>query len=121
MKKSELKKIIREELIKTILEKQTDELSVDIGGIMKDLQQLGLPSNTSTKLGQVIRKFIKPGKTKAEIPLNNEDHKALGLSLLAMITGGEDSTGKPSPGAAQALKSLTQKIINAKSKVIDKT
>jgi len=85
MKKSQLIKIIKEEVTKALQEKTTqsiDNLSVQD----KDFVNIGVPNNLAPKVIQAFNKFRKPKGTISDVPLSNEDNKALASVVKALLT-----------------------------------
>ena len=83
MKKSQLIKIIREEITKVLQEKTQEKLQISI--TPKDLTDIGVPNNVAPKSVQAINKLRNPKGTIEDQPLGRKDYEALGKVFVVML------------------------------------
>jgi len=107
MKKSQIIKLIKEEVTNILQEKTKEKLQISLSA--KDFTDIGVPSNVAPKVVQVINKLRNPQGTIGDVPLSNEDNKALAKAFIEMISS-ED---------INKLNALVNKIKAAKTVTID--
>jgi hypothetical protein len=107
MKKSQLIEIIKEEITKVLQEKTKEKLQISISP--KDLVDIGTPANVAPKVVQAINKLRNPQGTIDDVPLGNEENKALARAFIEMIASEE----------ANKLNAFMNKIKSAKTVTID--
>jgi hypothetical protein len=108
MKKSQLVEIIKEEVTKILQEKTQEKLQISLSA--KDFMDIGVPANTAPKVLQAINKLRNPQGIIDDVPLGNDDNKALAKAFIEMISS-ED---------INKLNALMNKIKAAKTTTVDK-
>ena len=107
MKKSQIIKLIKEEVTNILQEKTKEKLQISLSA--KDFTDIGTPVNVAPKVVQVINKLRNPQGTIGDVPLGNEDNKALARAFIEMIASEE----------VNKLNAFTNKIKAAKTVTID--
>jgi hypothetical protein len=83
MKKSQLIKIIKEEVTKALQEKTKEKLQISLSA--KDFMDIGVPSNIAPKVLNTINKLRNPQGVIDDVSLSNDDNKALARAFIEMI------------------------------------
>jgi hypothetical protein len=107
MKKSQLIKIIKEEVTKVLHEKQKDKLQISIPDTA--LKKIGVPDNIIPKVMAAINRLRNPKGTIEDQPLSLDDYKALSSVLVNMIATDENTE----------LRDILNRIIAAKTITTD--
>ena len=84
MKKSQLIKLIKEEVTKVLQEKKQ---TASIGISTQDLQGIGFTSEEATKILSAINKFRNPKDTIDNVNLSTQDNKVLASIFPELIDG----------------------------------
>jgi hypothetical protein len=86
MKKSQLIKIIKEEITKVLQEKTQEKLQFNLSD--KDLTDIGVPDNVVSSVKQAIGRLRNPppGQRIDDVPMSANDNKALARAFIELIT-----------------------------------
>ena len=124
MKKSGLKKIIKEEIVKVLQEEIANILQEKIVKILQekkregiqtsiaanDLVGIGVPNNIAPKIIQVINKLRNPKGVIGDVPLSNDDNKALAKAFIVMLASEDASKLNSLLGKIKATKTITTDV-----------
>ena len=108
MKKSELKKIIKEEIARVLQEKKREGIQTGIAA--NDLVGIGVPTNIAPKVIQVINKLRNPKGVIGDVPLSNEDNKALARVFITMLASEDVSKLNSLLNKIKATKTITTDV-----------
>jgi hypothetical protein len=89
MKKSQLIKLIKEEVTKMLQEAERDKLQISITA--PDLVKLGVPANIATKAAQAVNKLRNPKGTIEDQPLDRGDYESLGKVFVKLLATDENN------------------------------
>jgi hypothetical protein len=104
----EIAKVLQEKIVKILQEKKREGLQTGIAA--NDLVGVGVPTNIAPKVIQVINKLRNPKGIIGDVPLSNEDNKALARVLVTMLASEDISKLNNLLNKIKATKTITTDV-----------